>query len=181
MEPGFLLNDKEKDKKMKKIELRQKLKRKILEKQSKRNGKPTKKQMQKFKKKINKRDEEMKMHLTGEHSSENIYNHVLYLMTDLEKYKNNKDRLSIAKSLEEKHSFLHKNYFNIYREVCYERLTDLRLLKKLLDQRDLQMNKDKTEEETAQEVGKILTEKFVKKEELEKFEEMAKEDKKTNE
>lgn len=164
MEPGFLLNDK-------KMKLRQKLKNRIAEKQSRRMGKPSKKQIEKMKQN---RNEQIKVHLTETHSSQNIYNHVLYLMSDLEQHKNNKNRLQIAKSLENKHSFLFENYFNIYREVCYQRLTDLNLLKKLLEQRDLQMNKSKTEEETTQEVGKILTEKFVKKPQLEKFEKMAK-------
>ena len=159
MEPGFLLNNKDK-KKLSKKELREKLRNKILKEKIKRGGKPSKKQMKKMQQK---RDDEYKVHLTGDHSSQNIYNHVLYLMEDLNKHKYDKDRLKIAKMYEKKHSFLHQNYFNIYREVCYQRLTDLNLLKQLLLQRDLQMKKELTEEEAATKVGEILTEKFVKK------------------
>lgn len=171
MNQGFLLSDKEK----KRLELKQKLKQKILEKQSTRTSNLTKKLVTKKKQQKKQQGTEYEIHLTGDHSSQNIYNHVLYLMSDLEQHKNEKNRLLVAKSYEEKHSFLHKNYFNIYREVCYGRLNDLRLLQKLLHQRDLQMNKDKSEEEAAQNVGKILTEKFVKKDQMEKFEKMNKE------
>lgn len=168
MQPGFLLTEKEK----KKQELRMKLKNKIASKQAQRNGKPSKYVL---KKQQENKDKEWQKHLTGEHSSQNIYNHVLYLMSDLEQHKNEKDRLKIAKKYEEKHTFLHQNYFNIYREVCYGRLTDLRLLQKMLQQRDLQFSKQTTEEEASQEVGKLLTEKFVTKEQMNKFEEMSKE------
>ena len=170
MQSGFLLNE---DEKIRKSELREKLRKKIIQKQIKRNGKPSKYEVKKAKEK---KDKEFKLHLTGEHSSENIYNHVIYLMSDLEQYKNDKDRLKVAQKYEKKHSFLHQNYFNIYREVCYGRLNDLRLLQKLLKQRDLQFNQKKTEEEASQEVGKILTEKFVSKDQMKKFEKMSEEE-----
>jgi len=145
MEPGFLLNNKEKEK------LKEKLRNKIKQKQEQRKIKPTKQQQQREIKLIN-----------GDFSSENIYNHVLYLMKELEPYRNEKNRLKVAKKFEKKHNFLYENFFNIYREVCYGRLNDLRLLQKLLRQRDLQMQMKQTEEDSAKEVGKILTEKFVK-------------------
>lgn len=173
MEPGFLLNDKEKDKKMKKLELREKLRRKIAQKQARRNGRPSKYAVKKAQEA---RDKEFQLHLTGDHSSQNIYNHVIYLMSDLEQHKNEKDRLKVAKKYEKKHSFLHKNYFNIYREVCYGRLNDLNLLRNMLLERDAQFKKEKTEEEAAQTVGKMLTEKFVKKDQMEKFEKMSEEE-----
>lgn len=172
MDPGFLLhNFQEREKK--KRELREKLRKKIAQKQSKRNGKPSKYAMKKIQEE---KDKEWQKYLTGDHSSQNIYNHVLYLMSDLEKHKTEKDRLKIARKYENKHTFLHKNYFNIYREVCYGRLNDLGLLKKMLQQRDLQITQKKSEEEATQEVGKILTEKFVSKEQMKKFEEMSKEE-----
>ena len=149
MEQGFLLSKEEKDKKRE--ELKNKLKNKINQKKAVRQPKLTKKQ-QKMQIKID----------NVSHSSENIYNHVLYLMSSLEPYKNQKNRLKIAKKFEEKHSFLYENYFNIYREVCYGRLNDLNLLRKLLSQRDMQLKKEQTEEEAATKVGEILTEKFVK-------------------
>lgn len=173
MEPGFLLNDKEKDKKMKKLELREKLRKKIAQKQARRLGAPSKYAIKKAKEQ---RDKEFQSYLTGDHSSQNIYNHVIYLMSDLEQHKTDKDRLKIARKYENKHSFLHQNYFNIYREVCYGRLTDLNLLKKMLIERDLQFSQKKTEEEATQEIGKMLTEKFVTKEQMKKFEEMSKEE-----
>lgn len=149
MEPGFLLKEEEKNEKRE--ELKKKLRNKINQKRRMRQGNPTKKQ------------KKMQIMLSNEsHSSENIYNHVLYLMSDLEPYKDEKNRIKVAKKFEEKHTFLYKNYFNIYREVCYGRLNDLNLLKKLLNQRDMQLKKEQTEEESAKEVGKILTEKFVK-------------------
>ena len=148
MEQGFLLNKEEKEKR--KEELRQKLKNKINQKKARRQSKPSKKQRQR------------QIQIDNSHSSENIYNHVLYLMSDLESYKNEKNRLKVAQKFEKKHSFLFENYFNIYREVCYGRLNDLNLLKKLLSQRDMQLKKEQTEEEAATKVGEILTEKFVK-------------------
>lgn len=169
MEPGFLLSEKEK----KREELKAKLRNKIAAKRARRNGRPSKYAL---KKQQEEKDKEWQKHLTGDHSSQNIYNHVLYLMSDLEKHKNEKDRLKIAKKYEEKHTFLHKNYFNIYREVCYGRLTDLRLLQKMLEQRDLQFSKQTTEEEASQEVGKLLTEKFVSKNQMKKFEKMSEEE-----
>ena len=148
MEQGFLLNKEEKEKR--KEELRQKLKNKINQKKARRQSKPSKKQRQR------------QIQIDNSHSSENIYNHVLYLMTSLEPYKDEKNRLKVAQKFEKKHSFLFENYFNIYREVCYGRLNDLNLLKKLLSQRDMQLKKEQTEEEAATKVGEILTEKFVK-------------------
>ena len=173
MQSGFLLNDKDKDKKMRKLELKAKLKKKIAEKQAKRYGKLTKYEIKKMQKE---KDKEWQKHLNGEHSSQNIYNHVVYLMSELEKHKNEKNRLKVAQKYEKKHSFLHQNYFNIYREVCYGRLNDLNLLKRMLEQRDLQMKKEKTEEEATEEIGKMLTEKFVSKEQMKKFENMSKEE-----
>lgn len=176
MQPGFLLSDEERKKeeeKLRKMELREKLRMKIAQKQSRRNGRPSKYALKKAQED---KDKEWQKYLTGDHSSQNIYNHVLYLMSDLEKHKNEKDRLKVAKKYEEKHTFLHKNYFNIYREVCYGRLNDLNLLKNMLKQRDLQFSKQTTEEEASQEVGKLLTEKFVSKEQMNKFEKMSKEE-----
>ena len=176
MQPGFLLSDEDKKKeeeKLKKIELREKLRRKIAQKQNRRNGRPSKYALKKLQEE---KDKEWQKYLTGDHSSQNIYNHVLYLMSDLEKHKNEKDRLKIAKKYENKHTFLHQNYFNIYREVCYGRLKDLGLLRKMLKQRDLQFSQKKSEEEATQEVGKMLTEKFISKKQMKKFEKMSKEE-----
>jgi hypothetical protein len=147
MEKGFLLTQEEKNKKRE--ELNKRLQHKIKSKKLQRAPR--------------KMRERMIRHKTNDsHSSQNIMNCVANLQQDCEQYKKEKNKVKICQKFEKKHSFLQKNYFHIYRQVCYGELKDLKLLQQMLNERDrfANPNNNVTVQESTKNVGKILTEKY---------------------
>ena len=147
MEEGFLLTEEEKKKKRE--ELKRRLKYKTQSKQLKRVSKKQREQMTRHK-------------TNNSHSSQNIMNCVANLQQDCKPYQKEKNKVKVCQTLEKKHSFLQKNYFHIYRQVCYGELKDLKLLQKMLNERDrwVNPNNDVTVEDSTKKIGEMLTKKF---------------------
>jgi len=147
MEKGFLLTKEEKEQKKK--ELKEKMKNVLDNKKLQRVSRKTR--------------ESLMRHKTDDsHSSKNIMNCVENLQQDCVKYLREKNKVKVCKSMEKKHNFLQQNYFHIYRQVCYDDLKDLKLLQKMLDERDRYNNPNNstTIEESTKNIGKILTTKY---------------------
>lgn len=109
-----------------------------------------------------KKESSMRYVTDNSHSSVNIMNCVKNLQRDCRQFPDNTSKVVICQSLEKKHSFLQTKYFHIYRQLCYGDLKDLKLLQRMLDERDLfnNPNNSTTVEDSTKAVGKILTEKY---------------------
>lgn len=147
MEKGFLLTQEEKNKKRE--ELKKKLKHKIKSKKLERAPRKMRERLMRHK-------------TDNSDSSQNIMNCVVNLQQDCIKYRKEKNKVTVCQRMEKHHSFLQKNYFHIYRQVCYGELKDLKLLQQMLNERDRFENPNNkvTIEESSKNVGKILTEKY---------------------
>jgi len=147
MEKGFLLTQEEKNKKRE--ELKKRLKHKIKSKKLERAPRKV-------------REKLMRHKTDNSHSSQNIMNCVVNLQQDCVRYQREKNKVVVCQRMEKRHSFLQKNYFHIYRQVCYGELKDLKLLQQMLNERDRFTNpkNNVTVQESSKNVGKILTEKY---------------------
>jgi hypothetical protein len=147
MEKGFLLTKEEKLKK--KEELRKRLRHKIKSKKLQRSSRKV-------------REKIMRHKTDNSHSSQNIMNCVANLQQDCVKYDREKNKVTVCKKMEKKHNFLQKNYFHIYRQVCYGELKDLKMLQQMLNERDrfANPNNEVTIEDSSKKIGEILTEKY---------------------
>jgi hypothetical protein len=147
MEKGFLLTKEEQKKK--KEELRKRLKHKIKSKKLERSSR-------KYREKI------MRHKTDDSHSSQNIMNCVVNLQQDCIRYNKEKNKVKVCQMMEKKHKFLQKNYFHIYRQVCYGELKDLKLLQQMLNERDRFTNpkNNTTVEDSSKNIGEILTKKY---------------------
>ena len=168
MEKGFLLTEEEKKKKRE--ELKRRLKHKI---KSKQLGRVSRKQRERMmreskqrvrvEKKESKRTDGDQRHKTNDsHLSQNIMNCVVNLQQDCKPFEKEKNKVQVCQRFEKKHSFLQKNYFHIYRQVCYGELKDLNLLQRMLTERErwVNPNNDVTIEDSTKKIGEILTEKY---------------------
>jgi len=147
MENGFLLTKQQKDQKKK--ENLEKIQHKIKSKK-----------IQRVSRKM--RDQSIRYKTDNTHTSQNIMNCVVNLQKDCVQYISEKNKVTVCKKMEKYHPFLQKNYFHIYRQLCYDDLKDLKLLEQMLKERDnfINPNNNITVEDSSRNIGKMLTEKY---------------------